>query len=166
MCRNGFSRKPLNLHWSFYKWESSTSLLHHISFHNPIRGVWVKWPVAVLITLAALLHLWPAFIKWATCLFLDVIKVCRWGGEQSIIMFSRNVDTYSIIIITTCSVCCIVVKCYVTHLPAHWSVCPCKRCCFQAFEFKTNNRLLNRFQSLCQLETQRHFIWMLTVLRH
>lgn len=62
------------------KWESSTSLVHHISLHNPIWGVWavVKRPVALLITLAALLHLWPAFIKWATCLFLDAIKVCEY----------------------------------------------------------------------------------------
>lgn len=75
------------------KWASSTSLVHHISLHNPIWGVWVKCPVAVLITLAALLHLWPTFIKWATCLYLDLIKVCWWDGEQRaeyIRRFTRN----------------------------------------------------------------------------
>jgi len=67
------------------KRESSTSSLHHVSPHNPIWGVWaaIKWPVALLITLAALLRLRPTFIKWATCLFFDVIRVCCWDKEQS-----------------------------------------------------------------------------------
>lgn len=74
----------------FCKWASSTCLVHHISLLNPVWGVWaaVKCPVALLITLAALLHLWPTFIKWATCLLLDVIKVCHW---EYIITFSGNV---------------------------------------------------------------------------
>lgn len=76
------------------KWASSTSAVHHISLHNPIWGVWAvaKWLVALLITLAALLHLQPAFIKWATCSSLDVIKARPW---EYITMFSGNSDTYS-----------------------------------------------------------------------
>lgn len=81
------------------KWVSSTSLVHHISLHNPIWGVWaiVKWPVALLITLAALLHLWPTSIKWAACLFLDVIKGPPLRPRaECIIMFSVNVtDIFS-----------------------------------------------------------------------
>lgn len=64
------------------KWVRSIPFII-FSIHNPIGGVWavVKCPVAVLITSVALLHLWPTFIKWATCVFLDVITV-RGDAEQ------------------------------------------------------------------------------------
>lgn len=123
------------------KWASSTSVVH-ISLHNPIRGVWaaVKWPVALLITLAALLHLRPTFIKWATCLFLDVIKVCCWRrGDEYIIMFSGNVTD---IPPSPCVIFAVLLfnVMGLIFLPAKVPACRCRRCRFQALDQQHNKQ--------------------------